>query len=62
MFRAGLKSVDTDDLLETVETNDDKAIVQFGGRCFVTIDFVKEETIKGQRLFVNDVAPTGRKI
>jgi len=57
LIGAGLEGVHSSNLLKSIETDDDKAVVQFRRRRFLTIDLMQKETIQRQRLFVNDVAP-----
>ena len=52
--------MDTDDLLESVEADDDEPVLQFGRGRFIGVDLVQKESIQGQRLFVDDVAPSHR--
>ena len=57
LIGAGLEGVHSGNLLKSIETDDDEAVVEFGRRRFLAIDLVQEEAIQRQRLFVNDVAP-----
>ena len=52
--------MDTDDLLESVEADDDEPVFQFGRGRFIGVDLVQKESIQGQRLFVDDVTPSHR--
>ena len=45
LIGASLKGMHSSNLLKSIETDDDKAVVQFCRRCLLTIDFVQEETI-----------------
>lgn len=59
LFAARLERVNSDNLLETIETYDDEAVLQLGSGGLLRVDLVQEEAIERQRLFVNDVAPAG---
>lgn len=46
LVRTGLKRMNTGYLLEAIQTDDDKAVVQFGCSGFLNVDFVQKETIE----------------
>lgn len=47
--------MDLDDLLETVEADEDEAVVQLGGRGLLRRHLVQEEPVEGEWLLVDHV-------
>ena len=52
--------MDTGELLEPVEDDDDEAVVDLRIGRLADVELVQEETVKRERLFVDDVAPRVR--